>query len=188
MPVLDAVIQWVNNDLEDYIADAVRRILTQEYLTERDISELLLMLKSKHGLTQVTDTVPTPVTLRDAGVSGAALKTEQVVLEAIENLSNVNAIPDGSSLSFGSTGLTLIYGNNAAGKSGYARVLKKACKARHEEPIHPNIFASTPSKPASAIFSISIGTNRQKIAWADDGQSSDILSNICVFDSNTTTL
>jgi hypothetical protein len=126
MPVLDAVIQWANHDLEDYLADAVRRILTQENLTERDISELLLMLKSKHGLTQATDTVPTPVTLRDAGVSGAALKTEQVVLEALEDLSNVNAIPDGSSLSFNSIGLTLIYGNNAAGKSGYARVLKKA--------------------------------------------------------------
>lgn len=183
MPILDAVIQWANHDLEDWQADAVRRILTQENLTEQDISELLLMLKNKHGLTQATDVVPTPVTFKDTGVSGAAGKTEPVVLEAIENLSNVNAIPDGSSLSFGPTGLTLIYGNNAAGKSGYARVLKKACKARHEEPIHPNVFASTPSKPASAIFSISIGTNRQKIAWADDGQSSDILSNICVFDS-----
>jgi hypothetical protein len=183
MPILDAVIQWANHDLEDWQADAVRRILTQENLTERDISELLLMLKSKHGLTQATDVVPTPVTFKDTGVSGAAGKTEPVVLEAIENLSNVNAIPDGSSLPLGATGLTLIYGDNATGKSGYARVLKKACKARHEEPIHPNVFAGTPSRPASATFSVSIGNSKRKIDWVNNEQSSDILSNICVFDS-----
>lgn len=183
MPVLDSVIEWANSDLRDWQADAVRRILTHGSLTDKDISELLLIIKFNHGLTQATDEVPTPVTLRDGGVSGAALKAEPIVLEAIENLSNVNAIPDGSSLSFGTTGLTLIYGHNATGKSGYARVLKKACKARHEEPIHPNVFAGRPTKAASAIFSISIGNNRQKIAWPDDGQSSDILNNICVFDS-----
>ena len=117
MPVLEAVIQWAMDDLEDWQADAVRRILTQESLAEQDVSELLLILKSKHGLTQPTDAVPTPVTLKDTGVSGAAQKPQPLVLQAIENLSNVNAIPDGSSLSFGTTGLTLIYGNNAAGKS-----------------------------------------------------------------------
>lgn len=183
MPVLEAVIQWAMDDLEDWQADAVRRILTQESLAEQDVSELLLILKSKHGLTQPTDAVPTPVTLKDTGVSGAAQKPQPLVLQAIENLSNVNAIPDGSSLSFGTTGLTLIYGNNAAGKSGYARVLKKACKARHDEPIHANVFAAAPSGPASATFSISIGDNTQEIAWAANEQGSDILSNICVFDS-----
>lgn len=184
MPVLDAVIQWANSDLKEkgWQADAVRRILTQENLSDKDISELLLILKFKHGLAQATDAVPTPVTLRDTGVSGAALKAEPIVLDAIENLSNVNAIPDGSIMSFGTNGLTLIYGHNATGKSGYARVLKKACKARHEESIHPNIFAGTTSKPASAIFSIFVGNKRQKIPWVD-GQSSDILSNICVFDA-----
>ena len=183
MPILDAVIQWANN-LPDWQADAVRRILTQENLTKWDISELLLMLKGKHGLTQTTDTIPTPVTFKNTGVSGAALKAEQVVLEAIENLSNVNAIPEGSSISFGTAGLTLIYGHNGTGKSGYARVLKKACKARHqEEQIHPNIFASKPSKSASANFSISTSKGRQKITWVNNAQSSDILSNICVFDS-----
>ncbi len=185
MPILDAVIQWANSDLEDWQAVAVRRILSQDNLTERDISELLLMLKSKHGLTQVTDAVPTPVTLKDTGVSGAARKAEPIVLEALENLSNVNAIPDGSSLSFGTPGLTLIYGHNGSGKSGYARVLKKACKARDTgEAIHPNVFQSPPStRPASATFSISTGKSKHKIAWVNNAQSSDILSNICVFDS-----
>ncbi len=36
-------------------------------------------------------------------------------------------------------GMTVIYGGNASGKSGYARVMKRACRARDQtEPIHPN--------------------------------------------------
>ncbi|WP_245479279.1 ATP-binding protein, partial [Mesorhizobium sp. M1A.F.Ca.IN.022.05.2.1] len=43
---------------------------------------------------------------------------------ALFSLPHVNALAPGERLSFGKTGLTAIYGDNGAGKSGYARVLK----------------------------------------------------------------
>lgn len=47
-------------------------------------------------------------------------------LTAMASVSGVNALAAGETLSFGPN-LTVVYGPNAAGKSGYARVLKSAC-------------------------------------------------------------
>lgn len=57
--------------------------------------------------------------VRDPAASHAV-----VTLGALHGLSNVNALAPGERLTFGKTGLTVIYGDNGAGKSGYARVLK----------------------------------------------------------------
>jgi energy-coupling factor transporter ATP-binding protein EcfA2 len=117
-------------------------------------------------------------------MSGAPEETAKISLEAMTNLCNVNAVPDGSGLSFGSTGLTLIYGENASGKSAYARVLKRACSARHKEPIHPNVHKRVPATPAKALFRISLeGHSGQLVPWEDGGPSPSVLTNICVFDS-----
>src|ERR1035437_5936226 len=49
---------------------------------------------------------------------------------SISETENVNRIADGQELQFGTDGITLVYGDNGAGKSGYTRVLKKVCFAR----------------------------------------------------------
>jgi len=49
----------------------------------------------------------------------------------------VNALPDGSALTF-APGLTVIYGRNGAGKTGFARVIANACFSRHRPEILPN--------------------------------------------------
>jgi ABC-type enterochelin transport system ATPase subunit len=53
-----------------------------------------------------------------------------VSLSKLYNLKHVNALQPGETLTFQKSGLTVIYGDNGAGKSGYARVLKQACRAR----------------------------------------------------------
>jgi wobble nucleotide-excising tRNase len=99
-------------------------------------------------------------------------------------LKNVNAIPDGSILKFGHQGLTVVYGENGSGKSGYARVLKRACSARDtKESLLPNAFGDD-AGPASAQISVTIKDGLdQTVLWMDGQESSPLLSNICVFDS-----
>jgi len=183
--VLDAIIQWAQNDLPDWQADAVRRLLTQETLTETDKDELLGILKSKHGLCD-DDSLPLETRPPKKGdISGAPQETAKICLQEMTNLRNVNAVPDDSTLSFGPVGLTLIYGENAVGKSGYARVLKRACSARDTtERIHPNVYKEGPTSAANALFKISIdGDSQQQVAWEDGKPGPYILANICVFDS-----
>src|SRR5690625_4026987 len=54
---------------------------------------------------------------------------EQVDLSAVADLRGVNALVDGQRLNFATTGITVIYGDNGSGKSGYARLIKAMVKA-----------------------------------------------------------
>lgn len=74
-------------------------------------------------------------------------------------------------------GVTVIYGDNGAGKSGYVRLLKRSCRARSAkgklEPLHPNINKS-PEGPQLALLEYHAGAQIQKAAW-QAGQPTDAL-------------
>jgi len=182
MSVLEAIVEWGQN-LPAWQGDAVRRILTQKIVTDNDISELTTFLKSKHGLTDESEKVPEIKKVKKGEISGAG-RLDKVTLKAIKNLHNVNMIPDSSSILFCHEGLTVIYGENATGKSGYARVLKRACHARDTENVLPNVFSGHKTYPARAYFKISVNNEEYpNIEWVDGEKDNSILSNICVFDS-----
>jgi energy-coupling factor transporter ATP-binding protein EcfA2 len=183
MTVLDAVIEFAR-ELPGWQADAVRRLLTQDALSEKDKGELLSMLKAQHGLASIESLELKPRPPQRGDISGAPEVTAKVKLKAMKDLSNVNAIEDGSKLLFGHEGLTIIYGENAAGKSGYARVLKRACRARDtKERILPNVNSNKTHGPASATFKFSINDGEDKEEkWVDGEGGPDVLTNIAVFD------
>jgi predicted ATPase len=45
-------------------------------------------------------------------------------------------------LTFEEAGLTIIFGDNGTGKSGYARLLKRITRARHQEEILSDVIGS----------------------------------------------
>jgi energy-coupling factor transporter ATP-binding protein EcfA2 len=109
-------------------------------------------------------TTPTPVNvapLKATDVPGARAAGATVALRSIRDATNVNALLDGQQLTFAPAGLTVVYGDNGSGKSGYARLIKDAVGARHHEPVHANVFADTAGQPQKAeIGFISAGTER----------------------------
>lgn len=76
---------------------------------------------------------------------------EQVRLTAVANLRGVNALVEGQRLSFASTGVTVIYGDNGSGKSGYARLIKALVNARHQSEILPNVFQDSSDGPSCEL-------------------------------------
>jgi energy-coupling factor transporter ATP-binding protein EcfA2 len=101
-------------------------------------------------------------------------------------LSNVNALAPGERLSFGKAGLTVIYGDNGAGKSGYARVLKQLCRARSPkgDAILPNIYAAASGMP-SANIEFYIGGQKRNASWTQGNAPDAMLSAVSVFDLRT---
>ncbi|UGX94251.1 hypothetical protein G6321_00053415 [Bradyrhizobium barranii subsp. barranii] len=83
-------------------------------------------------------------------------------LVRVDGLVGVNALPDGSLLTFDPK-LTVIYGRNGAGKSGFARLFANACFSRHKPKIVPNIYANGGTTDLAASFHVQL-----------DGESSDL--------------
>jgi energy-coupling factor transporter ATP-binding protein EcfA2 len=178
--VLETILAW-SQDRPAWQRDALRRIVAKGRLDADDHKELLDLCKLGRGATNVT-LKPTPlakVHLPANPGQGAA-----VSLDAIAEVEGVNDLAPGQTLTFGQKGITIIYGDNGAGKSGYARILKRACRARHAGKIEPNVYAQQPLGRASATIAYSIGDVHQAPeTWQDSGNPHSILSAISVFDS-----
>ncbi|NNE20388.1 MAG: hypothetical protein HKN10_18130, partial [Myxococcales bacterium] len=101
----------------------------------------------------------------------------------MRDILRANALAPGP-ITFGPSGLTVIYGGNAAGKSGVARILKKACHA--QEPgarILPNVFEPDPGQPASATIDFLVDGEAKSHRWIDGQAKSQFLRAVNVFDS-----
>lgn len=106
----------------------------------------------------------------------------KLVLTAIDGLAGINALPEGATITFGS-GLTVIYGRNGAGKSGFVRLIANACFSRQKPPIVGNIYADGERPVPTAQFHISIGdTIQNPITFAPAAAASE-LQRISVFDA-----
>jgi energy-coupling factor transporter ATP-binding protein EcfA2 len=74
-----------------------------------------------------------------------------VTLAALRGCKGVNALSDDQELDLTTAGLTVVYGDNGSGKSGYARLIKEAVGARHPAQILPDVFEDHPDEPSAVI-------------------------------------
>ena len=96
---------------------------------------------------------PEPLPEMPSSITGRAedASLTPLLLDSIGNLSNINALPSTAGLTFGE-GLTVVFGGNGTGKSGFTRVLANACFSRYRPRILPNVYASgTGTKPSADI-------------------------------------
>lgn len=88
-----------------------------------------------------------------------------VVWQGVGDLHGVNRLKSGSELSV-SRGLTVVYGENGSGKSGYTRLLNNAFISRGDQDILPNIFLEHPEE-ISANFKFSVDGNLVEYKFPD---------------------
>lgn len=179
---LNDIFTW-SVDISAWQRDALRRLYAQQKLSAPDVDELYVLCRQVHDL---LDAGEAPLTAQplDASHVPANWNTGGVVaLKSIGHAKNVNALADDQTLSFADAGLTIVYGDNGAGKSGYGRVLKRACRARDQEEILSNQYSLPAGKPTARIKYAVAGTVQPEVAWQDGVAASPDLSNISVFDS-----
>ena len=169
------ILTW-SQGCPEWQRDALRRLCTKDMLDDADIDELTALCKNrgKGGIALAAGHVPDP-----------QASTLAVNLRAVHSAENVNALKPGELLSFDKKGLTIVYGDNGSGKSGYARILKKVCRARmKEDRILPNIYAKE-GGTQQATIEFSVDGNNKSENWTVDQPSDPLLSSISVFDSGT---
>lgn len=182
----DATIWGALNDwgksLPDWQRFIVSHAVRDGQLSDERVDEATRLFLRHSGLDEGTEELPSiPESVTGRQNSGAVAP---LILKEMKSLKNVNAIPDTSSLKFGS-GLTVIYGPNGAGKSGFARVLSAACFSRSEQEIIGNIYDETAlDDPASAEILIDPGTGKAEAIAFSAGDENEALQRVSVFDSS----
>jgi energy-coupling factor transporter ATP-binding protein EcfA2 len=171
---LAAIVQW-STECPVWQRDALRRLCSKDGLDKADLTALLSICKGAvRGVPLTTNDVRDP--------AGSAV----VTLQALHGIKHVNALADGERLSFERSGVTIIYGDNGSGKSGYARILKKVCRARspENEAVLPNIYSNTIGLPAATI-DFSVGAQRRTSSWTHGQTADPLLTAVSVFDNRT---
>jgi hypothetical protein len=84
-----------------------------------------------------------------------------VKLTSVFHDRGVNALAEGQTLRFGPS-MTVVYGDNGAGKTGCIRILKNACRARGRERILGNVTsgAAPPAPVVTIRFQVGERTRR----------------------------
>ena len=177
------LIEWANAQ-PAWVRYLVGEVLVAAGPAGRDaIDKALAILLAEEGLGSDAD-VPDAAPLVDTGSVNS--HDDPIRLLKLSNVRGVNALVPDQSIEFG-RGLTVLYGQNGVGKTGYARIVKRAAGSRGHEDILGNInSASAPAAP-SAEFDIEIGDTRHIITWKNE-VGIEHLRRIAVFDSATATV
>jgi energy-coupling factor transporter ATP-binding protein EcfA2 len=173
---LGSLVAW-SKDCPAWQRDALRRLCTSPALDNTDTADLLEICKGK------LDGKP----LEAAHVKATAVGNPVVTLRHVREVKNVNALAADETLTLSRSGLTVVYGDNGSGKSGYARVLKQVCRARignQAENILPNIYAVNSGMPAATI-DFAVNNQNASAAWVLGQLPDPALSAVSVFDSRT---
>ena len=180
MSILSEIIDWAVEQT-NWKQDAIRRIIEQGNYTDEDVSEISKILLHKNGF---TDSALSPVLIdKDKFQNIENTNNNKVILKKIESPKNVNALFDKAKLQFALEGITIIYGENGVGKSGYSRILKKCCKAREVDNIFPNIFTEEKTVPGTATIFYSYNDQEKKLDWVDGQCHGGELEQLVVHDN-----
>ena len=179
--VLQEILEW-SQGRPAWQCDALRRLALNGELAADDVRALVEICKATHGLAEQQEYTPlTKNHVRDEREDAAP-----VSLESIFHHRGVNALAEGQTLRF-APNLTVVYGDNAAGKTGYIRILKSACRARGQEKILGNVVSgATPLTPLVAI-KYKVGGEPDPREWAGNGED-EFISRVSVFDGQSATV
>lgn len=176
MTVLQQILDW-SQDRPIWQRDALGGLVLNGELSDDDVHVLTEICKAAHGLAEPEEIVPLTKEhipeKSDGGIS--------VSLESIFHHRGVNALVDDQTLKF-APNLTVVYGDNAAGKTGYIRILKSACRARGQESILGNVVSgATPLTPVISI-KYKVGGEAEPREWSGNGED-EFVSRVSVFDT-----
>jgi hypothetical protein len=157
------ILEW-SAALPRWQHELLRRLLANAVVSADDVNELAreAVAESQHQPSAYS-------ALSEGDLPSLVELDEHRLLIGMHTVQNVNALRHDQQLTFGNE-LTIVYGDNASGKSGYARVLKRTYRARVVEDILPDVRAegAAAGVPAAVFRVKPAGSDELSIPWTDE--------------------
>ena len=155
----EALLEWAAGR-PAWQQDALRRLALHGELLEDDLSYLRCQIEALHGLP--VENPPAAVPFAPDHLSEAASNEPKTVLASLGPVTNVDRLESGQPpMRFAVNGVTLVYGPNASGKSGYCRITKQLCRSLTRAPLRGNVYNKAKAPPAEIGLGFRIGDDAQ---------------------------
>jgi energy-coupling factor transporter ATP-binding protein EcfA2 len=172
--IVDFLWEWAesNGEWSKLLIDKI--VSTESNLLPADRNQVfnyfLQSINLHTGLPALTTTKPNYV------------PTNKVIeLETLSDITGVNKLAKNQTLKF-SKNITVIYGENGTGKTGYGRILKSlGFSYDPNNTVHPNIYGAVEAK--SAIINFKSNGTSQTFNWTGANKDAE-LQNISVFNNS----
>lgn len=171
----------------DWVKDSLRRIaVTADHSIEQADADCVLDNvraavgggSSGHPMTSINAS-------HLGGGSGEARRT---VLAQLGPVQNIDRLAGGQKLRMAAEGITLVYGENGSGKSGYTRIAKRLCRSLTADQLRGNVFAAS-GGPMRVQVRYKVGDDAvTDIDWDPATPAPSQLRQISVFDSHNARL
>lgn len=165
------ITDWLKN-LKGWQTELAYRILTKK-IEEVDISDIVTMVKSNANFEN-----------KDFPNFVNSKNEKQIRLLSIESIQNIESLAPRNSLKFeNGKNLTVIYGSNGSGKSGYTKIIKKISGKLRAKDLKPNVFNPIPN--GKCVVKYSIDNVEHEKEWIITESPISDLKTIDVFDATT---
>ncbi|MFV8141750.1 AAA family ATPase [Mycolicibacterium senegalense] len=172
----ETLAQWANEQ-DGWVRSIVRSVLsTGRALSSDDLDAAYALFRQEKGLDERT--LPT-----EPGLTVEALEEDAelpLAITRISEVTGVNAIVTGSVIE-PHAGMTILFGENGTGKTGYARIFKALAGSRTADAILGDIAVSE-DVPISAKVEYTVGPEVKTFAWTGE-QGQAPFTRMSIFDS-----
>lgn len=151
---------WANQN-DEWVRYLVNQVLISKCaVTAMDLEYAYELLRQAKAIDErILPTVP-QIQVDDAD---EAIE-EPLVITKISEIAGVNALVGGAVIE-PHTGLTILFGENGTGKTGYARVLKAVADSRTADEVLGDIDSDV-EVPKSAKIAYSLGSDAREFVWS----------------------
>lgn len=175
------LVDWANEQ------DGWVRRLVGEVLECREVIDgepLTGVFREYLAESNLIDAPPKTVSWLESGEEGSDVEAD-LALTSLGSIRAVNALSSTQTIRFHKN-LTLFFGGNGTGKTGYTRLLKALAGARTAEAILPNVYGEPDGSPRAEI-SYTLAGQAQTLEWTSRDKVT-ALSRMAVFDSSAVRL
>lgn len=159
--------EWCESQ-DAWVADALRRAALAGAATDSDADAIAVRVQAAHRIAKASS--PECVSYTDECLAPSADNKEVEILCSIGPLQHVDRLTDGQELKFALDGLTVVYGENGSGKSGYARAARRLSTSRISKQLQGDVFADFDGQP-TVTFTLKSGNNEARThTWVEGEQ------------------
>lgn len=178
-PLKNQIIEWLKNQYY-WLQYAGSELLEGGEMTDALVTTTYTFFKEDLKLTE-PPAGRIPIVFNE--VAAAAGEASQLKLLSINSIENVNALVAGQEIAINEN-LTLIYGDNGAGKSGYIRLLNNAFNSRGDKNILGNVYVAAADGEPKCKFIFQSGAAAYPKEFPADKSCAEF-SQFSVFDAQS---